>query len=157
MKVYENQQEKIQENFGIWLRSTRLRLPGKPTQGDIAKKAGLSRSHYSQIESGSRGTSIDSSGKIARALGILDDPGIASVMKMAGHADITLIPDHVILDFRDGRPPKKIDIKDQIIQAIQDQSTPIRDSLGRTEELLARIARTLEAVLDKLAQSQSGS
>jgi DNA-binding XRE family transcriptional regulator len=137
MKITNDQRSDIIKNFGIWLRAQRTSLPDRPTQGDIAKLAGLSRSHYSQIESGARGTKINSAIAIARAIGFRSEDDIASVVIQAGHGDIREIKPVIVDITGRGRGLGTFVSDHQHEPHASTELVEIRDTLQRIERDVA--------------------
>ena len=155
MKIIENQHEAIKVNFGIWLRSTRRTIDGRPTQRDIAKLAGLSRSHYSQIESGARGTSMDSAISIAKALGFGNEDAVAEIVKLAGHSDIREIQPVIVDITGHGANVGTFTASGQRIALPPEQMNAILTAIGENrgdidvQDRLGRIERQLDALLNQ--------
>ena len=59
----------MKENELIGLHVARLREQQRLTQGELARRSGISQSHVSRVESGRRGVRLSTLYAIARALG----------------------------------------------------------------------------------------
>lgn len=86
-KVHENRWVK----FGRWVQSERLHIISKTTnkpitQGEAARRAGLSRVHWSRMEAGDTGIKETTIPLVARGLGRTTEDQIKEVYQRAGFA-----------------------------------------------------------------------
>lgn len=77
--------------FGRWVRTARLQIIDPMTRqpithGEAAKRAGLSRVHWTRIEAGDTGIKATTVPLIARALGYTTEDEVNEVFKKAGFA-----------------------------------------------------------------------
>lgn len=112
----------LREGFGKWLRS--LIDDRKLTQGQAAKKIGISRTHLSRILAGDTGIRFDTGVAIADAFGLSTDETLHRAGFASGQMDESL-PVEMIQFLR--LPPEARDIIRAHIKALE--------TIYRTEEV----------------------